>query len=56
MKIQIYKNYLKPLSSYKVADLQELATNCIISLDNHGKKKTKKTLYDEINLYHLNLI
>ena len=52
----IYKNYLKPLSSYKVADLQELATNSMISLDNDGKKKTKKSLYDEINLYHLNLI
>jgi hypothetical protein len=33
-----------------------LATNSMISLDNDGKKKTKKSLYDEINLYHLNLI
>lgn len=52
----IYKNYLKPLSSYKVADLQELATNNKLSLEKAGKKKNKKSLYDEINLFHLNLI
>jgi hypothetical protein len=52
----IYKNYLKPISSYKASELQEIASNDSISLDTNGKKKTKKMLYDEINLYHLNLI
>jgi len=52
----IYKNYLKPISSYKASELQEIASSDSISLVMDGKKKTKKMLYDEINLYHLNLI
>ena len=52
----IYKNYLKPISNYKVSDLQEIAKNHSLSLEKDGKRKTKKALYDDINLYHLNLI
>jgi len=52
----IYQNHLKSLSNYKIDDLHKIATNINIELKENGKKKTKKDLYDEINLYHLNLI
>lgn len=52
----IYQNHLKSLSNYKVGELKELASKLNISDMINGKKKTKKNLYDDINLYHLNLI
>ena len=52
----IYQNHLKSLSNYKVGELKELASKLNISDMINGKKKTKKDLYDDINLYHLNLI
>lgn len=52
----IYQNHLKSLSNYKVGELKELASKLNISDMINGKKKTKKDFYDDINLYHLNLI
>ena len=46
----VYNQYLKAMSNYKLPDLVEEAGKCDISLNkNNGKKKTKKELYDEIN-------
>ena len=47
----IYKPYLSSLSKYKVGDLETIAKENEIDLKNSkGKKKTKKELYDSINL------
>jgi len=40
---------LKALSSYKLTDLQELATQQNIDIKCGSKKKTKKQLYDELS-------
>ena len=51
--IYIYKPFLKPLSKYKVKELEVIANEYSISLTNeNGKKKLKKQLYDDINLKH----
>ena len=48
----IYVKYLKGIGNYKLDDLTKLAKEFNISLvSDKGKKKTKKILYDEINLY-----
>jgi len=52
----IHKPYLGVLGTYKVHDLQNIAKDMNICLEVNGKKKTKKRLYDDINLYQLNLI
>ena len=50
----VYNSYLKSLSNYKLDDLVNIANECNISLTNeNGKKKTKKDLYEEINLIKL---
>ena len=50
----VYNNYLKAISNYKLPDLVKIAEECSISLTNSvGKKKCKKDLYEEINLYKL---
>ena len=50
----VYNQYLKSISNYKLPDLVEEANECGVSLTkNTGKKKTKKELYDEINLIKL---
>jgi hypothetical protein len=46
----IYKLYLQNISKYKVSELQTIATELNIPLNNNGKKKTKQDLYNEINL------
>jgi hypothetical protein len=47
----IYNTYLKAISNYKADDLINIANELNIKLTkNNGKKKTKKELYDEINL------
>lgn len=52
----IYNLYLEAIGKYKLDDLKKIAIECNISLkDNKGKNKTKSVLYDEINLYKLNL-
>ena len=50
----VYKKYLQPIGKYKVSELTELAIERGISLDSSGKKKIKKQLYDDINVYELN--
>ena len=50
---QIYQTYLKPISNYKLNDLQSIANSFNLSETKNGKKKTKKELYDEINLHQL---
>ena len=52
--IDIYDNYLSAISKYKLPELVEIAKEINISLDKDGKKKIKKELYNEINLYYLN--
>ena len=52
----IYKKYLQPISKYKSPELIQIAKDMGLPLDNDGKKKVKKELYDDINCYQLNLI
>tara|TARA_B100000035_G_C20893508_1_gene506079 strand:- start:26 stop:721 length:696 start_codon:yes stop_codon:yes gene_type:complete len=52
--IDIYDNYLSAISKYKLQELVEIAKDINISLEKDGKKKIKKELYNEINLYYLN--
>lgn len=52
----IYKKYLNPISKYKSPELIEIAKEMNLPLDKGGKKKVKKELYDDINLYQLNCI
>lgn len=46
----IYINYLKAISNYKLEELQEIAKNNNIDIKLCNKSKTKKELYDEINI------
>jgi len=46
----IDKPYLSVFSKYKLVDLESIATMNMIELKKMNKKKTKKELYDEINL------
>jgi hypothetical protein len=50
----IYNKFLDPISKYKASELAVLANEVGVSLEDGGKKKVKKVLYDDINLYHLN--
>lgn len=50
----IYKKFLQPIGKYKMNELVTLANERNINLMNETKKKVKKELYDEINLYELN--
>lgn len=51
----IYNKFLPSISSLKLDDLVSYAKEFNINLLNEkGKKKTKKDLYDEINLFKLN--
>jgi len=49
----IYKLHLKAISNYKVDELINIANELNIDLNKNGKKKIKKELYDEINLFKL---
>ena len=49
----IYNLFLKPISNYKLDDIVTIAKENNIDLMNNGKKKNKKTLYDEINFMKL---
>jgi len=67
-KNNIYKKYLEPIGKYKVDELKIIATKLGLSITNNETKQTTKTkqikqttktkqmIYDEINLYKLNLI
>ena len=49
----IYNTFLKPISNYKLDEIVNIAKENNIDLLNNGKKKNKKTLYDEINFIKL---
>ena len=51
----VYKKYLNPIGKYKAPELIEIAKSMNIPIETDGKKKVKKTLYDDINIYQLNL-
>jgi len=51
----VYKMFLDPISKYKIDDLKEIALDCNLSLKDDKKNKNKSQLYEEINLYKLNL-
>ncbi len=51
----IYNKYLNPIGKYKLQELIKLANERNISTNINGKKKVKKVIYDEINLYELNV-
>jgi hypothetical protein len=51
--VHIYVPHLLPISKYKSPELIDMAKTLGLSLDIQGKKKVKKQLYDEINVYHL---
>ena len=55
-KLDVYQLDLQPIGKYKVTELVELANKINLPLEENGKKKIKKQLYDDINLYYLNLI
>ena len=48
--IDIYKKHLKTISHYKMDDLIKIAEELNVEVKKNGKKKTKKVLYDDINL------
>ena len=52
---QIYKLHLEKISQYKMEDLKILAQECNIDLRNDTKAKLKQALYDEINIFKLNM-
>ena len=49
----IYKKYLKAISHYKMDDLIKIAEELNVEVKKNGKKKTKKVLYDDINLFKM---
>jgi hypothetical protein len=50
----IYVRFLGGIGNYKASELIKMATERNIQLFKNGKKKVKKDLYDDINLYELN--
>lgn len=53
--IMIFKPFLESISKWKIKQLEELCNSRGIQLNkSNGKKKIKKELYDEINLYEIN--
>ena len=52
--LSVYNSHLASISKYKAPELIELASKIQIPLEVNGKKKVKKQLYDDINLYYLN--
>lgn len=52
--LDVYNTPLQPISKYKMPELVEIAENNNIPLHVHGKKKVKKQLYDDINVYYIN--
>ena len=53
-KLDIYELDLQPIGKYKVTELVELANKINLPIEENGKKKVKKQLYDELYLYYLN--
>ena len=55
-KLDVYELDLQPIGKYKVTELVELANKVNLSIEENGKKKVKKQLYDELYLHYLNKI
>ena len=53
-KLDVYELGLQPLGKYKVTELVELSNKVNLPIEENGKKKVKKQLYDELYLYYLN--
>ena len=53
-KLDVYELDLQPIGKYKVTELVELANKINLPIEENGKKKVKKQLYDELYLYYLN--
>ena len=53
-KLDIYELDLQPIGKYKVTELVELANKVNLPIEENGKKKVKKQLYDELYLHYLN--
>ena len=53
-QLGVYVTHLLPISKYKMSELQEIAKQINIPIDSLGKRKVKKQVYDEINVYYLN--
>ena len=53
-KLDIYQLDLEPIGKYKVTELVEIANKVNLPIEENGKKKVKKQLYDELYLYYLN--
>lgn len=52
--VMIFKTFLNPISKYKINELEDKCIERNIKLlKSNGKKKLKKELYDEINLYEI---
>lgn len=52
--VMIFKTFLNPISKYKISELEDKCRERNIKLlKSNGKKKLKKELYDEINLYEI---
>lgn len=52
--VMIFKTFLNPISKYKINELEDKCRERNIKLlKSNGKKKLKKELYDEINLYEI---
>jgi hypothetical protein len=52
-KLDVYQLDLQPIGKYKVTELVEIANKVNLPLEENGKKKVKKQLYDELYLYYL---
>jgi hypothetical protein len=52
--LSVYNTHLGAIGKYKAPELIEIAKEIQLPLEVNGKKKVKKQLYDEINLYYLN--
>ena len=53
-KLDVYELDLQPIGKYKVTELVELANKINLPIEENGKKKVKKQLYDELYLHYLN--
>ena len=50
LKKNVYKNYLKPISNYKIDELKSIANENNISIHKNHKIMKKQDIYDKINL------
>lgn len=53
-KLDVYELDLQAIGKYKVTELVELANKINLPIEENGKKKIKKQLYDELYLHYLN--